>query len=196
LLDITVPETAKTLFEKVDTYRSQTGNLELIVDMYNEIIATLIPVEKPLMQKRISTIDKYLQPGMDELRWNSPGIDKFIRDAMEIVTEVKELVEKMKKNVQTMKELMEGWQRPLYERKLKANPPDDVENLHTAAVSSRFEEIRANGKDIAKHMKDTVDAIKPDKKSPIWIAYVDYVNGLVIEGITNGINSSMLYLAE
>ena len=164
--------------------------------MYNEIIATLIPVEKPLMQKRISTIDKYLQPGMDELRWNSQGIDKFIRDAMEIVTEVKELVEKMKKNVQTMKELMEGWQRPLYERKLKANPPDDVENLHTAAVSSRFEDIRANGKDIAKHMKDTVDAIKPDKKSPIWIAYVDYVNGLVIEGITNGINSSMLYLAE
>ena len=77
--------------------------------MYNEIIATLIPVEKPLMQKRISTIDKYLQPGMDELRWNSQGIDKFIKDAMEIVTEVKELVEKMKKNVQTMKELMEGW---------------------------------------------------------------------------------------
>ena len=164
--------------------------------MYNEIIATLIPVEKPLMQKRISTIDKYLQPGMDELRWNSQGIDKFIKDAMEIVTEVKELVEKMKKNVATMKELMEGWQKPLYERKAKPNPPDDVENLHTAAVSSRFEDIRQNGKDIAKHMKDTVDAIKPDKKSPIWLAYVDYVNGLVIEGITNGINSSMLYLAE
>ena len=45
-------------------------------------------------------------------------------------------------------------------------------------------------------MKDTVDAIKPEKKSPIWIAYVDYVNGLVIEGITNGIDSSMTYLAE
>jgi dynein heavy chain len=74
--------------------------------MYNEIIATLIPVEKPLMQKRISTIDKYLQPGMDELKWNSAGIDKFIKDAMEIVTEVKELVEKMKKNVKTMCELM------------------------------------------------------------------------------------------
>ena len=71
LLDIKVPETAKKLFDKVDVYRSQTGNLELIVDMYNEIIATLIPVEKPLMQKRISTIDKYLQPGMDELKWNS-----------------------------------------------------------------------------------------------------------------------------
>ena len=45
-------------------------------------------------------------------------------------------------------------------------------------------------------MKDTVDAVKPDKKSPMWLAYIDYVNGLVVEGITNGINSSMLYLSE
>ena len=44
-------------------------------------------------------------------------------------------------------------------------------------------------------MKDTVDNVKPDKKSIQWLAYVDYVNGLVIEGITNGINSSMSYLA-
>ena len=28
------------------------------------------------------------------------------------------------------------------------------------------------------------------------MSYVDYVNGLVIEGITNGIDSSMTYLAE
>jgi dynein heavy chain len=99
LLDIKVPERAVKLFEKVDTYRSQTGNLDLIVEMYNNIIATLLPVEKPLMQKRISTIDKYLQPGMDELKWNSNNIDKFIKDAMDVVTEVDELVKKMKSNV-------------------------------------------------------------------------------------------------
>jgi hypothetical protein len=35
-----------------------------------------------------------------------------------------------------------------------------------------------------------------NKKSIEWLSYVDYVNGLVIEGITNGIDSSMTYLAE
>ena len=45
-------------------------------------------------------------------------------------------------------------------------------------------------------MKDTIDNIKPDKKSAQWLAYVDYVNGLVVEGITNGIDSSMTYVAE
>ena len=108
-MDIKVPDRATNLFEKVDIYRTQTGNLDLIVDMYNNIIATLLPVEKPLMQKRISTIDKYLQPGMDELKWNSQGIDKFIKDAMDTVVEVDELVKKMKSNVQKMGEMMDKW---------------------------------------------------------------------------------------
>jgi len=49
LLDIPVPERAAMLFKKVDIYRTQTGNLDIIVDMYNEILATLLPVEKPLL---------------------------------------------------------------------------------------------------------------------------------------------------
>lgn len=38
--------------------------------------------------------------------------------------------------------------------------------------------------------------MRPNKNSPEWKAYVDYVNGLVIEGITLGISSSMLDLAQ
>jgi hypothetical protein len=60
----------------------------------------------------------------------------------------------------------------------------------------RLEEIRNHGKEIHKLMKDTADSIKPDKKSNSWVAYVDYVNGLVIEGITKGINASMNFFAD
>lgn len=60
----------------------------------------------------------------------------------------------------------------------------------------RLEDIKNHGKEIHKLMKDTVDNVKPDKKSHTWLAYVDYVNCLVIEGITKGINGSMNYLAE
>ena len=91
---------------------------------------------------------------------------------------------------------MDKWQVPLYDRKTKTMPPDDVESLHSAGVVARFEIIKQDGKDIAKNMKDTGDAIKPDKKGANWLAYVDYLNGLVIEGITNGINSSMQYPAQ
>jgi len=60
----------------------------------------------------------------------------------------------------------------------------------------RLEDIRNHGKEIHKALKDTADNIKPDKKSPTWLAYVDYVNGLVIEGITKGILCSMNHLSD
>lgn len=53
LIDFPIPETAQKLFARVDTYRLQTVRLNIIVNMYNDILATLLPVEKPLLAKRI-----------------------------------------------------------------------------------------------------------------------------------------------
>ena len=115
---------------------------------------------------------------------------------MGIVKEVDELVKKMKDNVKKMQEMMAKWEKPLFERKNKPMLPDDLEQTHQSMVMPRLEDIRTHGKEIHKLMKDSVDNIKPDKKSPTWLAYVDYVNGLVIEGITKGIKCSMIYIAD
>ena len=115
ILDFKVPERADSLFAKVDIYRRWTGRLDLIVEMYNNIIATLLPVEKPLMMDRIQKMNKALQSGIDTLKWNSDNIDPFINQAMEIVTEVDELVKKMKENVSKMIEIMNQWsETPLF----------------------------------------------------------------------------------
>ena len=98
--------------------------------MYNEILSTLLPVEKPLLQDRIDKINKSLQPGVDTLRWNSQGIDAFIQTCMAIVKEVDDLVKKMKDNVKKMQELMTKWEKPLFERKTKPLAPEDLEQTH------------------------------------------------------------------
>jgi len=196
LLDIEVPERAQKLYEKVDIYRTQSGNLDLIVNMYNDILATLLPVEKPLLRDRIKSMNECLQPGIETLRWNSDTIDQFIAQAMLLVTEVDELVKKMKENIRQMLEKMKKWEKPLFERKNKPSQPDDLEQVHSAAVMGRHEDIRQDSKEILRLMKETTDAIRPDKKSLEWLAYVDYVNTLIIEGITRGIDGSMRGLAE
>ena len=63
-------------------------------------------------------------------------------------------------------------------------------------MQPRQDDIRAQGKEIHKLLRDTMDNIKPDKKGYVWLQYVDYVNGLIIEGITSAINSSMQYLSD
>lgn len=124
--DIQVPEKASLLYKKVNIYRTQTGNLQIIVDMYNGILSTLLPVEKPLLQDRIEKMNKALQPGIDELKWNSQNIDPFINSAMSIVKEIDELVKKMKDNIAKMQDFMNQWKKPLFERKMKPQPPDEL----------------------------------------------------------------------
>jgi hypothetical protein len=58
------------------------------------------------------------------------------------------------------------------------------------------ENIKAAAKDIQRLVKETTEAIKPDRKSSEWLAYVDYLNSLIIAGVTNGINASMVYMAD
>ena len=60
LLDHSVPEKAAKLYEKVDIYRTQSGNLDLIVGMYNNILTTILPVEMPLLKSRIEKINRVL----------------------------------------------------------------------------------------------------------------------------------------
>jgi len=74
--------------------------------------------------------------------------------------------------------------------------PEDVEQTHTAAIMPRLEDIRNHGKEIHRLMKDSADNIKPNKKDKTWLSYVDYVNGLIIEGMTCGIDASLCYLKK
>lgn len=102
----------------------------------------------------------------------------------------------MKDNVVKMHAMMDLWKTPLFERKNKTMTPEDLENTHSSVVMARLDDIKVHGKDIQKLVKDTTESIKPDKKSSQWLAYVDYLNSLVIEGITVGINASLAYLAN
>lgn len=96
LIDFPIPDTAQKLFDRVETYRLQTIRLTIIVNMYNDILAGLLPVEKPLLAKKIQAMGKSLQAGIDTLKWNSEGIDRWIKIAHDTVYEVDMLVLNMK----------------------------------------------------------------------------------------------------
>ena len=109
LMDIEVPERAQLLFKKVDVYRTQTGNLEIIANMYNEILSILLPVEKPLLADRIDLMNKSLKAGIETLKWNSQNIDPFINKAMTVVSDQDQLVKKMKDNIKKVESMMQTW---------------------------------------------------------------------------------------
>lgn len=87
-LDRDVPETASKLFEKADIYRRQVVSLELIIQNYNRIVTCLNDVEEPLVKERIVRMNKDIEPGIKEFKWESPGIDNFIKEAKKTVDDL------------------------------------------------------------------------------------------------------------
>jgi hypothetical protein len=112
-------------------------------------LKALLPVEKPLLQKRIEKMDVYLEPGIVELTWNSQAIDQFIEKCSNEVSEQDNLVNRMKENVDKMQDMMDKWKVPLFERRTgKTMAPDELEQTHQSQVMPKHEDIRTNAKDI------------------------------------------------
>ena len=164
--------------------------------MYNNIQTTLLPVEKPLLKDKIELIYRILKPGIEKLKWKDENINPFIKEAMSVITDINELVKKMKENVKSMNSKCANWWRPLYDRKNKLMSPDDFEQTHSASVDQRLQIIKEEGRDINKLLKDTMDHTKSNKKSVEWLAYHDYTNSVIIEGITSAIVSSLQHFSN
>ncbi|CAG9311235.1 unnamed protein product [Blepharisma stoltei] len=197
LISMPVPQSAQEIFSRKEIYRTQTGNLDMIVAMYNEIKQTLLPVEEPLLEDRIIKMDQTLEPGFNDLKWRSPNINDFIHASMIVVKDVNTTVKTMQQNLAQIKKIMGKWgEKPLIERKSKPMSPDDFDQAHKASVASRLLDITAGGRDINKLMKETGECVKNARKSIHWLVYQDYCNGIVIEGLSAVINRSLVQLAE
>jgi len=99
-LDRGVPETATKLYEKADIYRRQVVSLELIIQNYNRIVTCL-----------------------NEFKWESAGIDNFIKEAKKTVDDLYEIVDKMKKSLESINLELGKLKKPMIERKNKPISP-------------------------------------------------------------------------
>lgn len=85
LLRLTVPENALGIYKQVEVFRRWTGNLDLIVNMNNDVLLQLLPVEKPLVRPYLDKFDRVISSGLSRMNWNSSGINDFIDESMEQV---------------------------------------------------------------------------------------------------------------
>ena len=52
------------IYERVDMFRQQIGNLDLTVGIYNSVQRTMLNVEKPLVLQKIEAVDAALKKGL------------------------------------------------------------------------------------------------------------------------------------
>jgi len=196
LLGLNVPDTALEIYQQVETFRAWTGNLDLIVNMNNDVLNILLPVERPLALPYLNKFDAMIEKGLSTMNWKSNGITEFIADSMEQVQAVSEVMRTMKNNLQGISDQLKGYTKPLITRKNKPVAKDEFEKEHKNFVKERYVEIKEGGKNIHNMVKDTNKVLRVSNASNDWRAYVDFVNNVVVDGLAKVVYNSLEYLYD
>jgi dynein heavy chain len=195
--EIELAPKAAEIFEKDDQYRVQRGNLLLSVSMYNDMVKNLHMVERPLVEKEIAHIDEVLEKAISDLNWNSPDVDAFAKESIETVKKVYDQVQVMKKNFVTIKNIMAEYAKvPLAERKNKSLAPADFEENLRKLWAVRHSIIAEHQTQISELLTQTNEKLGVNKGSPIWRAYVEYVQDHVRDALAYNIVGSIHFLCD
>ncbi|RYG70338.1 hypothetical protein EON64_00425, partial [archaeon] len=196
LLGQSVPETADEIYMQVETFRAWTGNLDLIVNMNNDVLSVLLPVERPLALPYLTKFDTIIEKGLTTMNWKANGITEFIGESMEQVKAVSEVMRTMKNNLRGVSDQLMNYNKPLLTRKSKPMTKDEFEKDHKNFLKERYSEIKEGGKNIHNMVKDTNKVLRVSNASNDWKAYVDFVNNVVVDGLAKVVYTSLDFLFE
>ena len=177
LLGVDVPEAAMKTYQRGETLRQQTGNLDLIVVTYNNILRTLLPVERPLIGKRLEEIDAMLQKAIHSLNWNSHKINDYIQEVMSAVKELNHILETIKGNVEKTRELLAEWsENVMFHRKEgKTYEVAEFAEQQKTLQETRDKAIAEAAAKIAKLLSASNKIIAVPRASHAWREYTEYV---------------------
>eukprot|EP01035_Chromulina_nebulosa_P017812 gene17812-23422_t len=196
LLGLPVPELALEIYSQVETFRRWTGNLDLIVNMNNDILNSLIQVEKPLVLPYLSKFDTIIEKGLNQYNWKSQNINEYISESMDQIVVVSSIVKTMKDNLKLINDNLHMYNKPLLQRKNKPINKEEFEKEHKNLIKERYTEIKEGGKAIHTMVKDTNKVLRISNSSNDWRSYIDYINNIVVDGLVKVVITSLEYLYD
>jgi len=195
LLGVDVPDAAKKVYEKHETYRRQVGNLELVSGIYNDIELTLLDIERPLVVKSLETVRKSLDKALTVLNWNSHKIDDYLSEAMKQTRELADVLTVIKGNMTRSEEILAGWaDRKLWSRKDKPLRLDDLAEHVSGHLEARYADIEKDAGELHALLSSSNRILKVSKGEPAWRAYVDYVGDFLLDGMARATVASLAHL--
>eukprot|EP00471_Norrisiella_sphaerica_P010953 CAMPEP_0184498660 /NCGR_PEP_ID=MMETSP0113_2-20130426/39505_1 /TAXON_ID=91329 /ORGANISM="Norrisiella sphaerica, Strain BC52" /LENGTH=4666 /DNA_ID=CAMNT_0026886275 /DNA_START=34 /DNA_END=14034 /DNA_ORIENTATION=- len=180
LLHLDVPDYAEVIYEQHEKYREFTGKLELVKNMYNEMITTLHPVEYPLIAEEVKNMDGLLEDGIASINWNSDVAREFIDKNLKKTTEIYQRVTLMHDNFKKIMDKLESFALvPLFERKAKTITAyaqgELLKTIATEKDKGRLIDLDGKQREFAKLLASTCKSLEVDKGSDIWKNYLIYV---------------------
>ena len=190
-----LPEEAGAIYARNEVFRQYLGNLGIAVHEYNKVQTTLLDVEAPLIVRELAALDVEIEIAVSELNWNSEGVSEYATKLKDLAVDISARLQTSKDNIKQITKVLDEWcETPMLLREEKS----DLVQHHTRAkkLKNMFAKVEAGGLDFYQLLKDNAKLFRADPKSDIWYSYVEYMDGLVMDGLFNVIFTSMSYFLD
>ncbi|KAL4648151.1 dynein heavy chain 9, axonemal-like [Arapaima gigas] len=190
-----IPDSVADIYAKKKILQQYVANLELTTNWYNKVMQTVLAVEFPLVQQQLHDIDACLKEAEISVNWTSEGVWDYIQKVRDRVRDLERCLQKVKDNVEEIQNIMKTWMIPIFERK---EGKDTLINLddRTERLEKRYSHIRDSGSRIHSLLKENVSLFKADAASEAWMAYVEYVDEMIVDGFFNSIECSLKFFLD
>ena len=198
LLDANVPASARKIYERNETLRQQTGNLDLIVGTFNNILRTLLPVERPLVAEKDRKDRGDVTKGHHHAQLELAQDQRLPRRGDDRGEGAGHHLNYLKNSVEKTQNVLRQWEENLMiDRKDgKTYAVDEFSEMQQKLQAERDEKIADGGVEITKFLQMSNKKVAVPRASKAWREYVEYVNEIVMEGYANAILASLKYLNE
>uniref|UniRef100_A0A8C9W079 Dynein axonemal heavy chain 17 n=1 Tax=Scleropages formosus TaxID=113540 RepID=A0A8C9W079_SCLFO len=184
-----IPDSVADIYAKKKVLQQYVANLELTANWYNKVMQTVLEVEFPLVQRQLQDIDACLKEAEISVNWKSEGTTSCQLPH--------ECFSCSHYNVEVIQNIMKTWMSPIFERK---EGKDTLINLddRTERLEKRYSYIRDSGNRIHSLLKvsENLELFKADATSDAWMAYVEYVDEMVVDGFFNSIECSLRFFLD
>ena len=189
------PDAALEVFRRSEELRRHRCSLDTIARAGNTVLNRMLPVERPLVGPFLQAFDAVVNEGVHALTWNSDGIESFIRRAREEQDKLEEMQGTLKVVLGSSERLIASWlDEPMFQRKQRSVDRDEFERNLKVAMRERYERIKSSGREILAAVKSAGKILRTTASPEHWKAYVDFINGVVLDGLTSTACESLAVL--
>uniref|UniRef100_A0A667GCJ0 Dynein axonemal heavy chain 11 n=1 Tax=Lynx canadensis TaxID=61383 RepID=A0A667GCJ0_LYNCA len=182
-----IPDSALAIFKKRNTILKYIGNLELLVQGYNQLKQTLLEVEYPLVEEELRAVDEQLQAAATSLTWQDDCWG-YIERVHTATVELAHRVERARSNVKVIQQTMKAWAEctllPRREHRREAVfTLEDKSDL----FSKKYKRIQEDGCKIHNLVEENRKLFRANPSLDTWKIYVEFIDDIVVEGFFQAI---------
>ncbi|XP_013393403.1 dynein gamma chain, flagellar outer arm-like [Lingula anatina] len=170
-LGIEIPESAQSVLNQEDRFKSYKSHLELCLQEFHSVCNSIPESLKLLFKSHIEQVQLNFQPGLSTLAWNSMNIDAFLHQIHTATSKLKALVDGVNNivdvKVQTTIDKVNGMFLFDYDLAFsKSWPPQEFIEVIVQSVKDKAREMYGHVSTIERGMHEIVTMLTNRKDGP------------------------------